>query len=158
MPAINSWLSAHTTVIALCVPDWHKGFNTLRPRQHGCHFADGVLKCIFLNENVRIAIKISLKFVPNGPINDIPALVQVMAWRRPGDKPLPEPVMVRLPTNTCLTWLQWVNSFRPGEPYMHQWTVSSLVQVMAWWRTGDKPLLEPMITHSPFRKKGSGKF
>ena len=32
-----------------------------------------------------------MKFVPKGPINNIPALVQIMAWRRPGDKPLSEP-------------------------------------------------------------------
>ena len=32
--------------------------NTLRPRQHGCHFADDTFKRIFLNENVRISIKI----------------------------------------------------------------------------------------------------
>ena len=37
--------------------------------------ADDTSKRIFLNENVRITIKISLKFVPKGPINDIPALV-----------------------------------------------------------------------------------
>ena len=48
----------------------------------------------FWNENVRISIKISLKFVPKGPINNIPALVQKMAWCRPGDKPLSEPMMV----------------------------------------------------------------
>ena len=64
---------------------------TLRPRQNGRHFADDIFKCIFLNENVSIAIKISLKFVPKGPINNIPSLVQIMAWRRPGDKPLSEP-------------------------------------------------------------------
>ena len=46
-----------------------------------------IFKCIFLNENVSIAIKISLKFVPKVSINNIPALVQIMAWRRPGDKP-----------------------------------------------------------------------
>ena len=62
--------------------------NTLGPRQNGRHFADDTFKRIFLNENVEISIKISLKFVPKGPINNIPALVQVMAWRRPGDKPL----------------------------------------------------------------------
>ena len=50
-------------------------FNTLRPRQDGRHFPDGIFKCIFLNENVLISIKISLKFVPNGQINNIPALV-----------------------------------------------------------------------------------
>ena len=77
--------------------------NTLRPGQNGRRFADDSLKCIFLNENVRISIKISLKFVPNGPINNISALVQKMAWRRPGDKPLSEPMMVSLPTHICVT-------------------------------------------------------
>ena len=50
-------------------------------------------KCILLNENVRFAIKISLKFVPKGSINNIPALVQIMAWRQSGDKPLSEPML-----------------------------------------------------------------
>ena len=61
--------------------------NTLRPRQHGRHFADDTFKHISLNENVAISIKISLKFVHKGQINNIPALVQIMAWRRSGDKP-----------------------------------------------------------------------
>ena len=76
--------------------------NTLRPRQDGRHFPDDIFKWIFLNENVCISINISLKFVPRGPINNIPTLVQVMAWRRPGDKPLSEPMMVRLPTHICV--------------------------------------------------------
>ena len=67
------------------------------------HFTDDIFKCIFLNENVWIPIKISLRFVPRGPINNIPTLVQVMAWRRPGDKPLSEPMVVRLPTHICVT-------------------------------------------------------
>ena len=83
-------------------------FNTMRPRQNGRHFADDIFKCIFLNENVWISIKISLKFVPKGPIKYIPALVQIMAWRLPGDKPLSEPMMVRLPTHICVTRPQWV--------------------------------------------------
>ena len=45
------------------------------------HFTD-LFKCIFLNENVWITTKISLKFVPKIPINNIPALVQIMAWCR----------------------------------------------------------------------------
>ena len=83
--------------------------NTLRPRQNGRHFADDVFKCIFLNENVWISFKISLKFV-KGLINNIPSLVQIMAWRRPGDKPLSEPVMVSLLTHKCVTRPQWVKS------------------------------------------------
>ena len=74
-------------------------FNTLRPRQNGRHFADDIFKYIFLNENLWIPIKISLKFVPKGRMNNIPALVQIMAWRLPGDKPLFEPMMVSLPTH-----------------------------------------------------------
>ena len=83
--------------------------NTLRPRQNGHHFADDTFKRIFLNENVAILIKISLKFVHKGQINNIPALVLIMAWRRPGDKPLSEPMVVRLPTHICVTRPQWVN-------------------------------------------------
>ena len=83
-------------------------YKTLRPRQNGRHFADDIFKCIFVNEIVRISIKISLKFVPEGPVNNIPALVQIMAWRRPGDKPLSEPVMVSLLTHICVTRPQWV--------------------------------------------------
>ena len=49
-------------------------------------FPDGIFKCNFLNEDVQIAIKISMKFVPKGPINNIPALVQIMAWCQIGDK------------------------------------------------------------------------
>ena len=83
-------------------------FNTLRPRQNGRHFADDILKYIFLNENFWIPIKISLKFVPKGPIDNIPALVQIMAWRRPSDKPLSEPMMVSLTMHICITRPQWV--------------------------------------------------
>ena len=77
--------------------------NTLRPRQNGRHFTDDNFKHIFLNENARISIKISLKFIPKGSINNIPALVQIMAWRRLGDKPLSELMMVRLPMHIGVT-------------------------------------------------------
>ena len=40
---------------------------TLRLRQIDRHFADDIFKCIFLNENIGILIKISLKFIPKGP-------------------------------------------------------------------------------------------
>ena len=57
--------------------------------------ADDNFKCIFLNENDRIPIQISLKFGPRSPIDDKPELVRVMAWRRSGDKPLPEPILAQ---------------------------------------------------------------
>ena len=73
--------------------------NTFRPRQNGRHFADDIFKCIFLDENVWIPIEISLKFVPKGSINNNPSLFQIMAWRRPGDKLLSEPMIVSLLTH-----------------------------------------------------------
>ena len=82
---------------------------TLRPRQNGHYFPDDIFKCIFLNENIRISTKISLKLVPNVPINNITALVQTMAWRCPGDKPLSEPMEVNLLTHICVTRRQWIN-------------------------------------------------
>ena len=65
------------------------------PRQDGRHLANNNFKCMFLNENDKILIRISLKFVPRSPIDNKPALVQVMAWRRIGDKPLSEPMLTQ---------------------------------------------------------------
>ena len=62
-------------------------FNT----QNYCHFADGIFKCIFLNENVWISFNISLEFFLKVQINNIPALAH-----RPGVKPLSEPMMFSL--------------------------------------------------------------
>ena len=86
------------------------GLNTLRQRQNGRHFADDIFKCICLIEHVRIPIKILLNFVSMGLINNIPTLVQIMAWRRPGDEPLSEPMMVSLPTHLCITRPWWADT------------------------------------------------
>ena len=37
------------------------------------HFADDIFKCIFMNENVAIVINISVKLIPESPVNNIPA-------------------------------------------------------------------------------------
>ena len=101
--------------------------NTLRPRQNGHHFADDIFSCIFLNEMFEFRLK--LKFVPKDPINNIPALVQIMAWRRPGDKTLSEPMMIDLLTHICVTLPQWVNQWWPClSPYISvtrpRWVIS----------------------------------
>ena len=87
----------------------------MRPRQNGRHFPDDILKWIFLNENVWISTEISLKFVPRRQISNILPLVQIMAWRRPGDKPLSESMMVSLLTHICVTRPQWVNTLMPQQ-------------------------------------------
>ena len=68
-------------LIAISQKIFSNDFNTLSPRQNGRHFPDDIFKSIFLIENVCISVKISSKFVPKGQINNMSALVQVMAWR-----------------------------------------------------------------------------
>ena len=69
--------------------------NSSPPGQNGRHFGRRQFQMHFLNENDQILIQISLKFVPRNPIDNIPALVQVMAWRQTGAKPLPELMLTR---------------------------------------------------------------
>ena len=103
------------------------------------HFADAIFKCIFLNENVWIWIKISLKFVPKGPINNIPAMVQIMAWRRLGDKPLSEPMMVSLPTHIGITQPQWVRG-----AHFH---------CIDWWQYWNRAIIELCIARVLFKSQ-----
>ena len=98
--------------------------NSLRPRPNRRHFADDIFRCIFENENEWISSRISLKFVPKVRINNIPALVQIMAWRRQGDKPLSEPMMVSLLTHICVTRPQWVKASKTVcQFYFQEFTV-----------------------------------
>ena len=130
-------------------------FNTLRPRQDRRHFADDIFTCIFFNENCCILITFSLKYVRKGPIDNNSASVQIMAWRRSGDKSLSEPMMISLPTHICVTRPQWVNSFPPSAAYMHRRTGSALIQVMACrlfdditWTRADLLSTEPLMNFS----------
>ena len=102
------WSYVHSNVLSL---NAIKLVNSLRLRKNGRHFPDDIFKCIFLNESIWISFEISLKFVPKGPINNIPALVQIMAWRRPGHEPLSELMLVCLLTHICVTRHQWVKSW-----------------------------------------------
>ena len=68
----------------------------VRPEQNGRHFADGILNYIFLKEICCISIKISLRFVPQGSIDDMSAFVQIMACCQTGNKESSEPLMIIL--------------------------------------------------------------
>ena len=113
---VPPFLSVHPDkwwqAVSSLLPTWEActmgRFNTLRPRQNGRHLTDVPFQCIFLYEDGRILIKTSLKFVPKGPINNIPPLVQKMAWCRPADKPLSETMMVSSLRHICITQPQWV--------------------------------------------------
>ena len=67
--------------------------NTPRQRRNGRRFANDILKCILVDANCCILIQIPLKFIPNAPIENNLALVQTMAWRRTGHRPLSGPMM-----------------------------------------------------------------
>ena len=73
---------------------------------------DAISQTTFSSAFSWILIKISLKFVP---INNIPTLVQIVVWHRPGDKPLSEPMMVSLSTHICVTRPQWVENHKAEE-------------------------------------------
>ena len=100
-PCVSIPLLKHTFII-------YYNLNTLRLRQNGRHFPDDILKYIFVNENLWILIKISLMFVPKDPINNNPAVVQMMTWCHSGDKPLSDPMIISLQTHICVTPPQWV--------------------------------------------------
>ena len=70
-----------------------------------------------------------------------------MAWRRPGDKPLSDPLMVSVLTHICVTRPQWVKSLGQRDAYTHHQLRPSLVQIMALYQFGTKPLSEPMLHH-----------
>ena len=71
-----------------------------------------IFQTTFSDANIWNAINISLSFVPKGLIDNIPALVLIMAWRRSGDKPLSEPMMVSLLTHICVIRPQWVKQYK----------------------------------------------
>ena len=72
-----------------------KLFNSFPPGQNVRHFVGDLFRCFFMNEMCCILIRISLKFVPKGPIDYKAALVQVMTWHSTGDKALFEPMLTQ---------------------------------------------------------------
>ena len=74
--------------------------NSSPPGQNGRHFEDDTFKCIYMNENFCISIRISSNFALWSPIDNNPALVQVMAWRG---------TVVKSLTHICGTRGRWVN-------------------------------------------------
>ena len=100
---MHQWWLSHSLAYAL------QGFNTLSPRQNGRSFADEIWKCIFLNEDMWTSINISLRLDSKVQIDNIPALIQIMVWRRSDDKPLSEPIMISLLMHIRALSPQWVD-------------------------------------------------
>ena len=91
---------AHTVhisrvIIAYTLQTKTENINTMSLKLSGCHFVDDNFKCILLNERFYILFQISMKFFPEGPIDNKSSLVQVKVWHQINDKPLLEPMMTR---------------------------------------------------------------
>ena len=84
--------------------------DTVRPERNGRPFADSTLNCIFFKEIYCILIKISLKYVPWGQIDNKSALFQKMACPLAVDKSLPEPTMISSLMHTVLLGLHGVTT------------------------------------------------
>ena len=97
------YLKCSITVCPYILPRW---LNTLRSRQYGRPYTDDIFKWIFLIRMYGFRLKSHWNLILVGTINIIPA--QAMLWRRPGDKPLSELMMVRLLTHICTARPQWV--------------------------------------------------
>ena len=99
----------------------------MSPRENDWHFTDDIFKIIFFNEALWILIKIPPKVVRKDTINNKPALVQVMTWRRTSDKPLSEP------NDGSVYWRIYaplgLNELRFKFPYF--WSIS----LDHWWYT-----------------------
>ena len=74
--------------------------------------------------------KFHTSFVPKGPINNIPALIQIMAWHLPGDKPLSESMIVSLLTHIRVTRPQWVKSKSRLSGYIISTQIKTVAQIV----------------------------
>ena len=86
---VSSWDSCSDFSYTYTI--WH----TSR-QQLGRHFAEDIIKCIFLNENMYILFDTAIAIWPQVPINNTPALDEIMTRHRTGDKPSTKPIMVML--------------------------------------------------------------
>ena len=144
----NSWLKPY---FKIPLAKWQafcsgvnllKQFNTFRLRQNGRHFADDPFKCIFLNETLRILIKMSLNFVPKGPINNIPALVQILAFTDAYMRHSASMSKVVVAAHLVILKFPSDNSERVIDGVM----VNLDLWQALWWPAGD-PFLVAVIVH-----------
>ena len=146
------WSNSHTHPV-----------NKLRAKENGPYFWENTFKCIPLNANYCIFAEISHKFPSKGQTNNNSTLVQVMAWCRTGNKPLPEPMLTNIShtiwhrqliasavTNCSEIEIQTnlfnqLNSSTLVPQNMSVNRVSIGGQIMACHPFGTKPLSEPIL-------------
>ena len=118
--------------------------NSSLPGENGRLFADDIFRCIFVNEIFFILIKISLKVVPKGAIDNNPTLVYIMAWCRLGDKPLSEPMLIRFTDAYMVNYNIWCATRGHFERYVpsisiQSWTIYNVNADDEMMETSHKP-------------------
>ena len=88
-------------------------------------------------ENVWISLQDFTDFIFR--INNIPALVQIMAWRRPGDKPLSEPMTVYRRMYASLGLNEFIEPFENKLQWNLNRNPCILIQENAFEHDGWKP-------------------
>ena len=94
----KSFLDVSLKIINWLISPWTKW-----PPSSGRHFQMHFLEWKCINFDYYLT-----EICSQGPNQQIPALVQIMAWRLPGNKPLSEPMMVSFLTHICVTRPQCV--------------------------------------------------
>ena len=108
-------------------------FHLYGMHEFNANSADDIFKCIVLKENYRILIKISLLFAPKSTIDNKPALVQVMAWRRIGGKPLHEPMMTQITdAYICGTRGRWVKYWNNVSTLTEDSHIFIFIDIIMW--------------------------
>ena len=105
----NPTLWVKDSTVGVLAKKKQDNINILRPRQMAAIFQTTFSNAFSLMKIYEFRLRFHWSLYPKVRINNIPALVQIMAWRRPGDKPLSEPMVVNLLTHICVTRPQWVN-------------------------------------------------
>ena len=101
--------------------------NTWRLRQNGHHFPEDISNAFSWMKMHEFRVRLHWSLFPRAQLTIFQHLVQIMAWRRPDDKTLSEPMMVSLLTHICVTRPQWV------KPYNHIYAQLFSIQTIYLW-------------------------
>ena len=126
---VNAVLQLPWQVYHGCSEPRQKPINILRPDQNGCHFADDIFKCIFLNENYCILLLISLEFVHRGSTGNISVLILEIHWHITSNKLLTHWGQV---THICVSKLTIIasdNGLSPGRRQAIIWKNAEILSI-----------------------------
>ena len=115
-----------------CMASSYLNCNTSRSRQNGRYFADDISTCNFINETFCTSIRISLRFVPNGPRGKS-ALAQVMVCRWAGGSQLTEPIPTKFslhPLLQCHAFVEQCMYFLHAKPWIPGGRISIFMAVI----------------------------